>query len=274
MKLVKKMRKDKKKNKKKKSSEGKEADTIKLPALPEAREFRNWRTAVRQSVVAASGRPVRCLQWLMQLEAANDMSTLASSGKFTTLDVKLASAITLLANDKSPHVKELARRIALESDNEAAGGRLIRGRQLLWMVYRYNATDEDLGALYDFNDLNSVTFTKDKEITQFITNWDMVLAALNEPVADRIKEQTFLRELRKSSAMREDIAHYDRCDKGNEHKTYQYLYDQVKKHILRKRLEDNRKTKAAAFNPEGHQPAFAGANGKSGKGKGGKGKGC
>jgi len=67
----------------------------------------------------------------MQLEAANDIQALASSGRFTTLDVKLASAITLLANDKRPRVKELARRIALESDNEAAAGRLIRGRQLL-----------------------------------------------------------------------------------------------------------------------------------------------
>ena len=47
-----------------------------------------------------------------------------------------------LANKARPiHVKELAKRIALESDNEAAKGRLIRGRQLLWMVYRYNATD-------------------------------------------------------------------------------------------------------------------------------------
>ncbi len=49
----------KSKKEKKDDENGKEADTVTLPALPEAKDSR---------VVAASGKPVKFLPWFMELD--------------------------------------------------------------------------------------------------------------------------------------------------------------------------------------------------------------
>ena len=73
----------------------KEAETVQLPALPRAPNFRSWKMAVRSEIAGASGDPHIAFQWILKVEkdgaSADDFE---DSGGFPSLGAKLAAAIT------------------------------------------------------------------------------------------------------------------------------------------------------------------------------------
>jgi hypothetical protein len=98
----------------KKSSSGKEAEKITLPALPKTPGFRAWRINMRNAVVAASGKGNLAFQWIREVEEpGTTYESMADSGEFSTLDVKLAASITAIAHG------ELGRKITNETEKEA-----------------------------------------------------------------------------------------------------------------------------------------------------------
>jgi hypothetical protein len=66
-----------------------EAESIKVAAFPEPPAFRNWKSALRQEVAAASGRPDDAFKWFQATEKRS-FERLADTGKFPTLDTNQA----------------------------------------------------------------------------------------------------------------------------------------------------------------------------------------
>ena len=95
----------------------KEAETVKLQALPRAPNFRSWKMAVRNEIAGASGDPHTAFQW-----------NLEDSESFPSLDAKLAAAITRIAQGDVSH------RINLAMDLKAQAGKLVTGRQMLYIL--------------------------------------------------------------------------------------------------------------------------------------------
>ena len=63
------------------------------------------------------------------LDATYDL--LAESGEFMSLDVKLAAALSKLASG------DLGRKLTQAKEVEAGRGKMLKGRQALWMVYEH-----------------------------------------------------------------------------------------------------------------------------------------
>ena len=111
------------------------------------------------------------LDWLRKVEERDvDYRSLAHSGKFKRLDIALATDIARIARG------ELGRTITRTIDVDASKGRITKGRQLLWLIYDYNKTNEDAGALYDFNDLMKVEWISDNKMETFSENLENVLS--------------------------------------------------------------------------------------------------
>ena len=75
-----------------------EADSMKIPSLPNATQFRAWILAVRNEIAAASGRGEAAFKWALEVEEVEaTFEGLANSGDFEILDVKLGSALSKIS---------------------------------------------------------------------------------------------------------------------------------------------------------------------------------
>ena len=107
-----------------------------------------------------------------------------------------------------------------------------------------------------------------------MTTWESVLSAMTKPLGDDIIEILFLEQLRHPSALRDEIAIYDRSKRGTPARSYTFLVESVKRYFERARRSRNRKAMERALGgaaPAAPAPATPAAKEK-GKGKGRKGK--
>ena len=169
---------------------------------------------MRQEVVAASGRPEEAFAWILEVQKKDTaFESLGDSGIFASLDVKLAAAITKIAK------AEVERKLSRLADELAKDGRLLKGRQCLFVLYEQFKLDEAAGAIFSLADLLSVQYRGDADLATFMDNWDSVLCGMEQEPVTEVKETLFLRELRKSTVLREEVLHYERCPPGHADKT-------------------------------------------------------
>ena len=109
------------------------------------------------------------------------------------------------------------------------------------MIHDYHKYDEELGALYDYSDLLSVRLRNDSGLEAFMNSWDGVLAGMKVTPAEELLEFLFLNQLRHSTVLKEEVAHYDRAKRGSETRTYAFLMESVRRDLERQRLLHNRK---------------------------------
>ena len=211
----------------------KEADSVKLPGWPQPETYRNWRIKVRDAVVAASAKPDEAFKWIS--ETWKDNQTLAALEKpsiFPTLDAKLLSALTnILTGD-------VARIIDTYKETEAAAGRMVRGRQVLFKLHEYFSTNIKHGATYALQDLFSVRL-KGENLKSFIANWDQVLAGLEKIPDVSVLETLLYNQVKNCRAINHDMNEYHRAADGSATKSYDFLVQAVRRHLDRTRLETN-----------------------------------
>ena len=237
----------------------KEADQVKIPALPEMAGFRAWRVALRDEVVAASGRGDAAFAWIQLVEHPDATSeALAVSGnKFQSIDLKLKAALAKIAHG------DLGRQLTQATEDEAKRGRPLKGRQALLLIYRYFEINEEAGVIYSITDLMAVRWLGDEKIETFLNSWIAVLSGMREEPPLRVKEELFLEQMRKSQVLREEVAHYDRVEKGDPDKTYDFLVKSIRKFLERKRHRQNRQDMVKALSGGQVRPGAAASSGPS-----------
>ena len=169
----------------------KEAESIRLPVFPNPESYRSWKIAVREAVRAVSDRPDEAFNWVQEVyEKTATNEALRITGKFITLDTKILNALSRVAKG------ELNRQIINYKESEAAAGRAVRGRQVLFMFEQFFKTNEAAaGSLYSVEDLLKVKLTRD-DLSTFIHNWESVIAGLNHQPEETTLRDILLRELR------------------------------------------------------------------------------
>ena len=142
----------------------KEADTIKIPAFPMAETYRNWRIKTREAVVAASTDPDSAFKWVSDSwKEEQTLEALRKVAPFATLDAKLLSALTDIITG------DFARKVDTFKETEATAGRIVRGRQVLFMLHDHFSTNIKHGATYALQDLFSVQL-RGENLKSFISN--------------------------------------------------------------------------------------------------------
>ena len=232
----------------------KEADKVTLPQeLPRAPEFRTWKNKVRMAVSAASGREDdSAFLWIQAVEHPEArLEHFAHSGEFPQLDRKLGIALFSVARG------EVLRQLQRLSETEARAGRLLKGRQCLHVIYEQYKMDEEAGSLYNMTDIMSVQLRSDAYLEDFLSNWQDVLAGMDQEPPIQILEHLFLNNLRHSQVLREEVLHYERCPVGHPHRTYAYLMGAARRYLMRKKHESNRRAVLKALtSSHGAAPAM------------------
>ena len=205
-------------------------DAIKLNGLPnDAGEFRIWKNTCRTIVASATKEPEAAATWFDKIKDATFEDLSKSGKKFLRLDLKIAADIT-------KHAKgALAKRIQLAAEKVASSGGIIKGRQLLKMVYEHYKTNADYGHVYDINDLGAVKMSDPKNNNQllgFIDEWDNVLLGAVDKdglptIRERDLELMLYDRIQYVPWIQYDIERYKRAERGDPIKNYKFLYDAV-----------------------------------------------
>ena len=219
----------------------KEADHIKLNDMPTPETYRQWKHHVRDEIKSCSDKPDAAWDWLMEVYNTVDErkvleERLSNPGKFTTLDTKLAAALTRSAKG------DLANRIINYKEEKAKLGIQVRGRMILLMFDDYFKTSEEAGSLYRVEDLLNVVKVGDTvaDLKRFINRWDATIAGMPEPPHENVLRDILLRQIRTSAILRYDIDLFDRAKEGDHHRSYKFLLQSIKDLIDRERLRENR----------------------------------
>ena len=215
-------------------SKVKEADTIKVPAFPTPESYRNWRIKTREAVVAASTKPDEAFRWVNEAwKEGQSLEALRKVEPFNTLDAKLMSALT---NVITGH---FARIVDTFKENEATADRIVRGRQILFMLHDHFSTNIKHGATYALEDLFSVSLRNDN-LRVFMSSWDQVLAGITKVPGNDVLETLFYKQVKNSKSIAHDLNEYHRAEEGSEKHSYDFLLVAVRRHLDRERLESNR----------------------------------
>ena len=105
-------------------------------------------------------------------------------GAVATLDAKLLSALTNIITG------DFARKVDIFKETEANEGRIIRGRQVLFMLHDHFSTNMKHGPTYALQDLFSVRLKGDN-LKTFISNRDQVLAGIQKVPEESVLETLF-----------------------------------------------------------------------------------
>ena len=197
----------------------KEADSIKIPAFPTPESYRNWRIKTREAVVAASTKPDEAFKWVNEgWKEGQSIEALRKVEPFATLDAKLMSTLT---NVITGH---LARVVDTFKENEAPLDRIVRGRQILFMLHDHFSTNIKHGATYALEDLFSITLRNDN-LRAFMSAWDQVLAGITHIPSNEILETLFY--IKNSRSIAHDLNEYHRAEEGSEKHSYKFLLEAV-----------------------------------------------
>ncbi len=210
----------------------KEAERIKVGGWPKPTMYRKWRMDVTDDMVAASTRPQKTFEWMMKVsDPGVTYDDLRYPGDdMATLDAKLASA---LAHNASP---EFQKTLQTRKAEALRDGRMVAGRQILFMIDQHFKMTEADGSVFDTEHLFSVKM-RGERLAEFLTTWDQVIAGLRNVPNDETLLALLMRNLRTCRAMESDIAYFDRLAVGHADKSYEYLLRCARAVVERNRLQ-------------------------------------
>ena len=90
------------------------------------------------------------------------------------------------------------------------------------MTYDYFKTDDHMAQVYGLNDLADITWYGDNRMLDFLQQWDFVLENIEGEThamlyanGDKTLRDLLFRQVEKSAALAEDVAHFKRTSAQN-----------------------------------------------------------
>jgi hypothetical protein len=178
-----------------------------LGGWPQPKNFRKWKLSFKKAVVAATNqRPDDVFAWITAVEGANSYDELGDSGPFPELDALLAAEWDKILSG------EFQKKVNLIEYKLESQGKMIKGRQITWMVYHHFRLSDTDSALNSWYGLRNVTLHNDN-LQQFIIGWDAACEEIGGLLPDDgFMEDLFRRQLEKTPCFKQHMALYHQDD--------------------------------------------------------------
>jgi hypothetical protein len=234
----------------------KEAEKVVIPKFPTVTTVPSWENEAARGLVNAGGRiDMKEIDWFRECKDKDStLQSLANSGsdRFKSIDMKLATSMTAIVKDacngSDKSVLQLHEQIIAEAaDAWEKNGKILMGRQLVWLMYNFLRINPDMNTVYGIQDLSVVTYNGDQEAHFFLRNWDHVIRFQRTPLDDKTKEEMILTQLEKSVVLTGDIAHYRRQDQATTDRSYAFLRGCLTRYIARTIEQKNRANMQSQF---------------------------
>ena len=229
--------------------------------------FPGWWSQVRTEVTAASQRGDVCFDWIRKVEAPDStFEEFGDSGlMFQSIDAKIMAALTRLLKG------ELNRRVQQEINTAAKAGKQLKGRQALWIIYRYYATKDTVGVVYGIPDLMEVKWAGDKKSESFLNTWRNVVEGMRIELDERVLEELLLVQIAKSEELKPDVDYYKRLPPKHEDRSYAFLRRALERCVEARLKDKNRENDLRVLRGQVGAPGVGSADegGGGGRGRGG-----
>ena len=248
-----------------------EADKVVVPKFPKIVNIKQWRIGVCRGLCTASGR-IDSLEIYWFMEATDGTKTfeqLSDSGepRYQTLDQKLA--VALLAIIKAD-CQILSLKVQTLEEEAIMQGKLLKGRQLAWLIFDYFRLNADMTMLYNLEDIVGLSYPGDNRIHEFYRLWMMMVKECEVQLPERTLRHMLVTKLEKSKKLEPDIAYFHRLPDSDPQKTYQYLLHCMERQMSREGEDKNRidrKDLIRSANGTGRQAALPAKGAAKGNGK-------
>ena len=214
----------------------KEHDTVKVPRFPPLPNLSAWELQIGKNLVAAGGRiDQREIAWWA--EASKDTSsfdTLEDSGedRVVSLDLKLSISLGVMLKEVN---NEVISSTAQGEHAAAVQGRMLKGRQIAWLIFNFFKRSPQMGVIYSVADLAKLEWMGDKQIHKFLMMWRLMLDQMQTILPAEELLETLMQNMEKSVVLKEDIAHFYRLDKDDTDRNYDFLTRSMENYLDRER---------------------------------------
>ncbi len=252
-----------------------EAEKLTVPAFPSIAGLQEWKIRAYQMIISASGREDhKVIAWLNKVEdpqtTFEELGTV--QGSMVTLDHKLALALCgIITKANAPR---LANEIHMKSTTMIKSGHSLKGRQILWMLFRFFQTHQQLGMVYTIQDLAQLPAATNASLVNFKFNWDKMVENMPTKLDDPTLAMLLKGKIEKVTDLQYDLSYYERegptpsrPEGGRDH-TYQYLMEAIDRLLAKRQRDLNRSNMLASHANAAPGPSQPKKNGK-GKGGGG-----
>ena len=219
----------------------KEHDTVKVPKFPTLPSLAAWKLQVGKNLAAAGGRvDQREISWWA--EASKETSTfdsLEDSGedRFVSLDLKLSISLSVMLREVN---NEVTTSTAQKEHAASMQGKMLKGRQIAWLIFTFFKRNPKMGVLYSVTDLAKLDWMGDKQIHKFLMMWRLMLDQMNTTLPQDEVTEILLQKVEKSTVPKEDVAHFYRMDEDDPNKNTDYLIRSMENYMDRERYRTNR----------------------------------
>jgi hypothetical protein len=233
-----------------------------VPSFPGINQLVNYRIELASSLSTASGRyDCKEIAWFEEIMApGKTFEDLADSGlhRFLSLDVKLGVQLIPTIRARND-VKILYDDILLRTRDAVGMGRILKGRQIVWLILDHYKCNSNLELVYTIEHLTGLKWLGDGSMHTFLANWHFIIGSMKDTLGVATLRDLFERKIRPSKELSEDLAHYDRCPEGHDDRTYKFLLESVARAIARQKMNRNRADRDRIVNRSGVDPgAFPG----------------
>ena len=151
------------------------------------------------------------MQWIKEVELVDSVDELRCSSStrgismpnFEVLDARIASAL-----NKIIHNSLFKRRVSLEEHKAQKEERVLRGRQIAYLIYDYFRVTGTLDSVENYTDLFTIALRND-DIQEFDSKWDGILLSMTKILPDEILEGLYKLRIRESEKLKTVLELYD-----------------------------------------------------------------
>jgi hypothetical protein len=155
-------------------------------------------------------------------------------------DLKILAGLLQVATKSTLLGTRIARR-----QKEAEGrGRILGGRQVLWLITERYHNDEDAGGRFEWEDLQALqNYSGGGDpllLEQYIEHFDEVVENMDEPPGQKVIDDFFMKAMRKCPLMDHYVREYDTSDEKTRYHKVEYARGAADRVIAKLRKEKDR----------------------------------
>ena len=212
-----------------------------VPSFPKGGEMTNWIYSLGTGVVAAGfygdGLEVTWIRecWTKsfdQLESS-DLDGAKEQIRWKRLDFSISRALQGMVKSSG---ESLSEDVTLKAREYAHKKRILRGRQIIWMMIDYFKTSRSLQDQNTWQDIDSLHWQGDEKLQWLYTRWKLITTSLSIAIPEAVLRDTFLSMIRSPKKLQPDLVELDRMREDDSRMTLKWLTESIVPLLARERM--------------------------------------
>ena len=154
------------------------------------------------------------------------------------LDFALSRALQGLIKSSG---ESLSEDVTLKAREYTQRSKILRGRQIVWMMIDFFKTNRSLQEQYAWQDIETLQWQGDNRLQWFYTRWKLITTSPSISIPDVVLRDTLLSKIRTSEKLQADIVEFDRMREDESRRTLKRLTENIDCLLARDRMDWARK---------------------------------